>query len=122
MHYLTIQAAPMRILDKDDASVVTSEVTAAQAFATMFQDFPFVQKLGTFNAYDLRAKLIAAKPGDVVELRDDEHSVLAEVATKPTAGLWNPAFLNSPDGIEFLRSIVKAPTTKPPTEPVEKTG
>lgn len=79
----------------------------------MFKDPRFQQALGVFDAADLRSKLVGAAPGDLVELREQEHALMAAVLANPPPGLFNPALFYSPDGVDFARDIVKAPTTKP---------
>jgi hypothetical protein len=115
MRYFTMPAGHINITSykPGTSEPIVYEASVREGFRTIFGDPRFVQVLGTFDAYDLRKKFLDSAPKDVIELRDQEHSVMRDVVTRPATGLFNPDLLTSDDGIAFLRSIVDMPTTKP---------
>lgn len=113
MRFITIPPKPIDMIGQDASDPPSTLVTSQQVFEAMFRSQHFLTHLDLFATYDLRKKLVGAKPGETVEVRDDEHAALAVVCKKPPQGLFNSALLYSPDAIDFFRAIVDAPAARP---------
>lgn len=105
-----------------DAPMMGPPLTWADGIRALFRDvdpkgYPrATQLLDVFGANDLRAKLIATKPGEVAELSDGEWHALAELARHPCT--LNPAVIYS--GRAFFEAILEAPKERPKTDEAPK--
>lgn len=84
-------------------------VSFAETARLLVLDQRIQEKFDTFTLNDLRKKLTRGKPGDVVEIRDEEHGMLTDCCKQPKTVA--PALRFSAES--HFRAIVDAPTVKP---------
>jgi hypothetical protein len=107
--YFTLPDGKLEVVDPL-TDKVSGEVGHDEIAKVMMMDPHVKDSMDACDRYDLRKKLLQA-PGSLVELTEDEHKVLVQVAKKPTTLLENAVY--SPSVYDFLRRILNASTDKP---------
>lgn len=108
MRYITVPDAPPLLRAETDEPTETV-IPWDDFIRSMFGDRRFLSALDIFTTYDLRAKLLKRKAGDVVEVSDEEWNVLVSVVRRPE--FLRPHAVYSL--VSYLRAIADAPSKKP---------
>jgi hypothetical protein len=85
------------------------DITNADIIRALFQDQRITQGLDVYTLRDLRAKLIAAKPGEYVPVDEEHWSVICQCARRSTT----LSFIVIVSCEPFFRGWTDAPTEDP---------
>lgn len=83
----------------------------AESVRVLLQDARAMQAFDAAERRMVRKKLVALRPGEAAELRDDHWQALLPIATRPST--FGPAFLDSDGSEAFLAAFTDAPTKRP---------
>jgi hypothetical protein len=90
-----------------------TELSFRKVLWFVFQDKRITGALGATRTGDLHDALAECKAGAHVEVREDEHAILATVLDKVDTNILLPSLTNGTGYRAIVRAWLSAPTTKP---------